>query len=190
MKRTLISAALALGLSTAAHAAPDNYSIDPSHTFSHWTLSHMGFSMQQGRFNNTSGKITLDMAAKSGSADISIDAASIDSGWAKRDEHLRGEDFFNTAKYPTLNFKSSKFQFKGDKLVAVDGQLTLLGVSKPVKLNVSHFHCGIHPMIPNKQWCGAAASTSIKRSDFGMSKYLPGVGDDVQIVIQVEAGKD
>ena len=120
MKHTLISAALALGLGTAAQAAPENYSIDPSHTFSHWTLSHMGFSMQQGRFNSTSGKITLDMAAKSGSADISIDASSIDSGWAKRDEHLRGEDFFNTAKYPTLNFKSSKFQFKGDKLVPAE----------------------------------------------------------------------
>ena len=189
MKHTLISAALALGLSTAAHAAPENYSIDPSHTYSHWSLSHLGFSMQQGRFNKTSGKITLDMAAKSGSADISIDAASIDSGWPKRDEHLRGEDFFNATQFPSLTFKSSKFQFKGDKLVAVDGQLTMLGVSKPVKLNVSHFHCGNHPMA-NKPWCGAAASASIKRSDFGMSKYLPGVGDEVQITSQVEASKD
>lgn len=189
MKQTFLSAILALGLATAAQAAPESYSIDPAHTYSHWTLSHLGFSMQQGRFNSTSGKITLDLAAKTGSADINIDATSIDSGWPKRDEHLRGEDFFNTAQHPTLNFKSTKFQFKGNKLVAVDGQLTLLGVSKPVKLDVSHFQCGDHPMA-KKPWCGAAASTSIKRSDFGMTKFLPAVGDEVKIVIQVEAGKD
>ena len=189
MKKLLVSAIIAASLATAAHAAPESYSIDPDHTYANWSLSHLGFSILHGRFNTTSGKITLDMAAKSGSADISIDTASIDSGHAKRDKHLRSEDFFNVAKFPKMLFKSSKFQFSGDKLTSVDGELTLLGVTKPVKLDVSLFQCGPHPMM-KKAWCGAAASTSIKRSDFGLSAYVPNVGDEVKIELEVEAGKD
>lgn len=185
----LLVTALAASLAAAAHAAPESYSIDPSHTYANWSLTHLGFSIQHGRFNTTSGKITLDMAAKSGSADISIDTASIDSGWAKRDDHLRSADFFNVAKFPKMLFKSSKFQFSGDKLTSVDGELTLLGVTKPVKLNVTYFNCAPHPMM-KKAWCGAAASTSIKRSDFGLTAYVPNVGDEVSIELQVEAGKD
>ena len=188
MKHLLVTALVA-SLAAAAHAAPENYTIDPSHTYAHWSLSHLGYSLQQGRFNKTSGKITLDLAAKTGSADISIDTASIDSGWPKRDDHLRSGDFFNVAKFPAMTFKSNKFVFTGDKLTGVDGELTLLGVTKPVKLAVSLFHCAPHPMM-KKAWCGAAASTSIKRSEFGLSAYVPGVGDDVSITLQVEAGKD
>lgn len=184
-----LACAIVFSLAAAAHAAPENYTIDPWHTYANWSLSHLGFSTQHGRFNTTSGKITLDMAAKSGSADISIDVASIDSGWPKRDNHLRGSDFFNVGKFSTITFKSSRFQFNGEQLAAVDGELTMLGVTKPVKLTVTQFRCAKHPMM-NKPWCGAMASTSIKRSEFGLTAYVPGVGDEVNITLQVEAGKD
>ncbi|BCL75901.1 polyisoprenoid-binding protein [Jeongeupia sp. HS-3] len=187
MKKLILAATVAT-LASAAFAAPENYAIDPSHTAAHFAVSHLGFSTQFGSFDKTSGNIVLDAEKKTGSVDISIDTASIDSGWDARDKHLKGEDFFNVEKYPTATFKSKNLKFDGDKLVAVDGDFTLLGVTKPLTLAVSDFKCGPHPMM-KKAWCGAAASATLKRSDFGMKAYLPGVGDEVKLTIQVEAGK-
>ena len=140
-------------------------------------------------FEKTTGKITLDMGAKSGTVDITIDTASLHTGWTKRDEHLKSEEFFNVAKFPTMSFKSSKLKFDGDKLTGVDGELTLLGVTKPVSLAVTDFKCGAHP-INKKAMCGANATATIKRSDFGLSAYIPAIPDDVKLEIQIEATKD
>lgn len=188
MKKTLIALALASTVSVPAFAA-DSYTIDSRHTFPSFEVSHLGFSIQRGRFNKTSGKITLDPAAKSGTIDVTIDAASISTGLPDLEEHLRGEDFFDTAKYPTITFTSKKLKFDGDKLVGADGDFTMHGVTKPVSLQLDHFKCGIHPMT-KKPNCGANATTAIKRSEFGIVKYVPAVGDDVKIAIQVEASKD
>ena len=188
MKKTLIALALASTMSASAFAA-DSYTIDSRHTFPSFEISHLGFSIQRGRFNKTAGKITLDTAAKTGSIDVAIDAASIDTGLADLEKHLRGEEFFDTDKYPTITFTSKKLKFDGDKLVGADGEFTMHGVTKPLTLQLDHFKCAPHPMT-KKPSCGANATTTIKRSEFGMAKYVPSVGDEVKIAIQVEAAKD
>jgi polyisoprenoid-binding protein YceI len=110
-------------------------------------------------------------------------------GLDKWDTHMKGPDFFNVEKFPTMYFKSTKLKFDGDKLVGAEGEFTLLGVTKPVSLNVTGYRCGSHPMT-KRAMCGADVTTSIKRSDFGMGYGLPAVGDDIKITIPVEAFKD
>lgn len=187
MKRIIV-ALLASAVSVSAFAA-DTYTLDSRHTFPSFEVSHLGFSTQRGRFNVSKGKIVLDRPAKSGSVDITIDTASIDTGLDKLEEHLRNADFFNAAMYPAMTFKSTKLTFNGDALAKVDGDITLLGVTRPLSLNVSHFRCGIHPML-KREVCGADLTGAIKRSDFGMKYALPAVGDDVKLMIQVEAIND
>jgi polyisoprenoid-binding protein YceI len=188
MKRTLLAAAIA-ALALPAAAQVETYTIDPRHTFPAFEVSHFGMSLQRGRFNKTSGKITVDKAAKTGSVDVTIDAASVDTGDAKLGDHLRNQDFFNAAAHPNLTFKGTKFNFEGDKVKSVDGELTILGVSKPVTLTAQHFNCGNHPM-NKKAMCGAEFTTAIKRSDWGMKYAIPAVADDVMLRINVEAYKD
>lgn len=187
MKKTLF-AMLAAAVAAPALAA-ESYSVDPRHTFPSFEVSHLGFSTQRGRFNKTSGKIVLDRQAKTGSVDIVIEAASVDTGLDKLEEHMRGEDFFNAEKFPTLTFKSRAVKFNGDKPSAVEGDFTMLGVTRPLTLAITAFNCGVHP-INKKDVCGADAVATVRRSEFGMTKYVPGVGDDVKLFIQVEAFKD
>lgn len=189
MKQSSLTALLlATVLPLAAHAS-DSYSVDPTHTYSHFSVSHLGFSTMQGRFDQSSGKVTLDRAAKSGSVDITIEAASLSTGYAKRDDHLKSPDFFNVAENPKITFKSSSIKFKGDAPASVEGSLTMLGVSRPVTLSIDAFKCGTHPM-NKKELCGAAASAQFKRSDFGMKYGLPAIGDDIRLVLEIEAYKD
>ena len=188
MKRTLIALSLSAAALTSAMAAPETYTIDPNHTFPTFEVNHLGYSIQRGRFDKTSGTITLDLAAKAGSADITIQTGSIDMGFDEWNKHM-DEKFFNVEKFPTMAFKSSKFKFKGDKLVAVDGDLTLRGVTKPVTLTVDLFKCAPHPML-KKDACGANATATIKRSEFGMSEFIPFVGDDIKIAFGIEAVKN
>jgi polyisoprenoid-binding protein YceI len=188
MNKTLIALALTGTLSLSAFAA-DSYTIDPRHTYPSFEISHLGFSIQRGRFNTSAGKITLDTAAKSGSIDVNIDAASIDTGLEALEKHLQGEDFFDVAKYPAITFVSKNLKFDGDRLIGADGDFTLHGVTKPLILAIDHFRCGLHPMT-KKLTCGANATTTIKRSEFGITKYVPAVGDEVKIAIQVETTRD
>jgi polyisoprenoid-binding protein YceI len=187
--KPIVLAVVAAALSAPAVAAPESYTVDARHTWPVFEISHFGYSTQRGRFNKSSGKILLDRAAKSGSVDLVIDTASLDMGLDKWDEHLKSDEFFNVAKFPTMTFKSTQLTFDGDKVVGAEGDFTLLGVTKPVKLAVGNFHCAPHP-IAKKDACGADISTTIKRSEFGMTKYLPNVGDDVKILVPVEAFKD
>lgn len=187
MKKLALLVAAA-SFSTAAFAAPETYVIDGTHTFPRFEYSHFGYSSQVSRFDKTSGKITLDRAAKTGSVDVVIDAKSVNTGYALFNEHIQGEDYFDTAKYPTITFKSSSMKFDGDKLVAVDGNLTVKGVTKPVTLTVTSFHCMPHPML-KKDACGANATTKIKRSEFNAGKNAPYVSDEVTLTIPVEAIK-
>jgi len=120
---------------------------------------------------------------------VTIDVASISTGVAKLDEHLKSEDFFNVAKYPTITFKFKKLNFTGDKPTSVEGEMTLLGVTKPLTLTISAFQCAPNQFV-KKEACGADASGTIKRTEFGMTKYAPNLGDDVKLVINVEALKD
>ncbi len=181
--------AITMSLSTTAFAAPETYVIDGKHTLPRFEYSHFGYSTQLSRFDNASGKIILDRAAKTGSVDVVIDAKSVNTGSALFNEHIQGEDFFDTAKYPSITFKSNSLKFDGDKLVAVEGKLTVKGVTKPVTLNVTSFQCMPHPML-KKDACGANATAKIKRSEFNAGKYAPNVGDEVTLVIPVEAIKE
>jgi polyisoprenoid-binding protein YceI len=190
MKRIYIAATLtALGAALPAAAALETYTVDPHHTFPTYEVSHFGYSMQRGRFNRTSGKITIDTAAKKGSADIAMDTASISSGVDKLDEHLRSEDFLDAAKFPQITFKSRDFVFDGDNVKSARGDLTINGVTRPVTFTTNVFRCAENPMLKRKQ-CGADLQATIKRSDFGVKYALPALGDDVTLRIPVEATKD
>lgn len=187
--KKLALVAIVSAFSVAAFAAPETYNIDPVHTAPRFEYSHFGYSNQLHRFDKTSGKIVVDRAAHSGSVDVSIDTTSVNTGAALFNGHIQGEDFFNTAKYPTITFKSTAVKFDGDKPVAVEGNLTIKGVTKPVTLTVTSFHAMPHPML-KKDAIGANAVAKIKRSDFNMGKFVPYVGDDVTLSIAVEAMKE
>ena len=185
-----LATALILAASIApAMAAPETFVVEGTHTFPRFSYSHFGYSTQLSRFNKTSGKVIYDKAAKTGSVDIVIDTKSVDTGYATFDEHIQGEDFLDTAKYPTATFKSTKVNFDGDKPASIEGQLTLKGVTKPVTLTVSSFHAMPHPML-KKDAIGANAWTVVKRSEFNAGKYAPYVGDEVRIDIAIEAIKE
>jgi polyisoprenoid-binding protein YceI len=188
MNKLMIAIALASSVAVSANAA-DSYTIDSNHTFPVFEVNHLGFSVQHGRFNKSSGKIMLDMAAKTGSVDLTIDATSLDMGFPLWDEHMAAEGFFNSAKFPTMTFKSKKLVFKDGKVVAVEGDFTLLGVTRPLTVSVNGFTCGENPM-NKKPMCGANIGGTIKRSDFGMTKYVPAISDEVKIHVPVEAYKD
>jgi len=189
MNNRLSVLAATLCLSLAGNTWADSYTIDSRHTFPSFEVSHIGFSTQRGRFDQTSGKISLDEKAKKGSIEVNIVADSIDTGLKELEDKLKSAEFFNTAQFPSISFKSDQLKFSGNAPVAAEGSLTLLGVEKPLKLTIDHFHCGVHPM--NKRTvCGADASGVIKRSDFGLKAFIPAVGDEVTIKIQVEAFKD
>ncbi len=188
MKRTLI-AALAVGLTLPAFAAPETYVIDSSHSYPSFSYTHLGFSTQQSKFDKTTGKITIDRAANSGSLDVSIDTKSVNTGSELFNSHLKGEDYFDVEKFPAMTFKSKDFKFEGDKLSSVSGELTIKGVSKPVVLTVTSFNCAVHPL-NKKAACGANASAKIKRSEFNAGKYAPAVSDEVTLNISVEAFKE
>ena len=187
MKRIAIIA-IAAGLALPAIAAPETYIIDNSHTMPRFEYSHFGYSTQTSRFDKTTGKITIDRAAKTGSVDVTIDVKSVNTGNDTFNGHLKGEDFFDADKFPNITFKSTAFKFDGDKPVAIDGNLTIKGITKPVTLAVSTFMCMPHP-IAKKDACGANATTKIKRSDFNNGKYAPYVSDEVTLVIPVESMK-
>lgn len=172
-----------------AIAAPESYTVDPAHTYPNFEVNHLGFSTARGMFTRTTGKIVLDRTAMTGSIDISIDATSLYTGHAKRDEHLRGDDFFDVAKYPTISFRSTRPRFHKGDLNGAEGELTLLGQTHPVTLTVTSFNCGQNP-ITKKPACGANAIATIKRSEWGMTAYVPAVGDEVHLEIQIEAVRD
>ena len=185
-----LSAALLLSAaaSAPAWAAPEVYTVDGTHTFPRFSYSHFGLSMQTSGFNSTTGTVTLDKVAKTGAVDITIDMKSVDTGYTTFNEHIQGEDFLDTAKYPSATFKSTQVHFEGDKPVAIDGNLTIKGVTKPVTLKVTHYTTMAHPML-KKDSIGANATTVIKRSEFNAGKYAPHVGDDVTITVSLEAIK-
>ena len=180
----LVSAAA----SASALAAPVTYTVDGTHTYPRFSYNHFGMSTQLSRFNNTTGTVTLDKDAKTAAVDLTIDMTSVDTGFATFDEHIQGEDFLDTAQYPTATFKSSKVKFAGDKPVAIDGNLTIKGITRPVTLKVTNSTNIPHPML-KKDAIGADATVMIKRSQFNAGKFAPHVGDDVTITVSLEAVK-
>ncbi|HZF16279.1 MAG TPA: YceI family protein [Steroidobacteraceae bacterium] len=187
--RPCAAAAALTVMSIAVEAAPVTYTIDADHSKPVFEIRHMGLSTYRGRFDTISGSVTLDTAAKKGSADVAIAVASVSTGVAKLDEHLKTADFFDASTYPTITFKSTDFKFKGDQLVSISGDLGMHGVSKPVTLTVDHFACREHPFYKVPA-CGGDAHTVIKRLDWGGigQKYPADIlGADVTLRIPIEA---
>jgi polyisoprenoid-binding protein YceI len=187
MKRALLAGAALLAC--PAFAAVENYTIDPRHTYPQYEIRHMGISVQRGRFDKTEGKVSIDPEARRGSLQVTIDVASIDTADRKLDEHLRSESFFDAARNPKIAFKSQSFEFEGDQLKRVQGELTMAGTSRPVTLEAGFFACGMHPIFKRKM-CGGDFTARIKRSDWGITYGIPAVADDVLLRINVEALKD
>lgn len=179
-----------LAASAASAFAADTYTIDPNHTYPSFEADHMGgMSTFRGKFNKTTGTIVVDRAAKTGALDITIDTSTLDFGHDKLNNHAKGAEMFDVAKFPTATYKSHSITFKGDVPVAVNGELTLHGVTKPVVLHINKFKCMQHPML-KRELCGADASAEFNRGDFGIGYGLQmGFLPTVKLAIQVEAIK-
>lgn len=185
MQRIFLFSLLAC-LSMLASAEPETYIIDGAHTYPSFSYNHLGFSNQTHRFTKTSGTITLDRIVGAGSAEVVVDAKSVDTGNELFNQVIQNEDFLDTAHYPAITYKSARMRFAGDRLVAVEGELTIKGVTRPVELEVISLHCKSHPL-RQRNACGANATARIKRSEFNMGKYVPYVGDEITLSIPVEA---
>lgn len=191
------SALIACGmLASAAFAAPpaaaENFKVDPAHAFAVFIVNHLGYSNVIGRFNEIEGSFTFDegnLAANKVS--VTIKTASVDTNDKARDNHLRSADFFNSKEFPTMTFVSTRVEKTGDKTGKLHGNLTLLGVTKAITLDVTFNKMAPHPLPPYKQilTAGFSARGSVKRSEFGMRYALGGVGDDIALLIEVEGAK-
>lgn len=191
MKTSMLIAvgALASSLSLGAFAA-DTYLLDPMHTFPSFEADHFGgLSIWRGKFTKTTGTVTLDRAAKTGTIDVTVDPASVQTGNPKLDDHLRAAEFFDVEKYPTVTYKGTEIKFDGDKPVEVIGTLTIRGITKPVNLKIDSFKCMQHPVL-KREVCGVEASTEFNRADYGMefgAKY--GFSMQTRLHIQSEGIK-
>lgn len=177
-------------VSAMSIAASETYVIDPSHTYPSFEADHMGgLSIWRGKLNKTSGEITLDRTAGTGTVDVTMDASSIDFGFEKMNEHAKGPDLFDVAKFPQIAYKGKIEGFVNGVPTRVSGELSLHGVTKPVMLKINSFKCMPHPML-KREVCGADALTTLKRDEFGMEAGKSfGFNMDVTLRIQVEALK-
>ena len=184
MRQNLLTLALAFA-ATSAFAA-DRYEFDTNHRNVRFTFNHFGFSNISGSFEQLDGHVMLDTAdLTKSSVEVTIPIASIHTGVPKFDEHLKSADFFEAAKFANATFKSTGVTSSGEGKLAVAGDLTMHGVTKPVTLDVTVNKLGEHPMA-KAPWAGFDATTTIKRTDFGLGLYAPNVSDDVKITISVE----
>jgi polyisoprenoid-binding protein YceI len=168
LNKHLIATGIFALIAGSAIAAPTTYNLDPTHTYPSFTADHFGgISEWRGKFTKSSGVVTLDRAAKTGSVDVTIDTASIDTGNAPLDKHMQTADFLNVEKFPTATFKSTSVRFDGDTPVEVAGNFTFHGVTKPLTLKLDSFKCFINPMV-KREVCGAEASAQFDRADYGM----------------------
>lgn len=197
--KQLVAGFFAAALPLAAAAQTESYTIDPYHTVPYFEVDHLGFATMRGRFDRATGKLTIDHAAKTGSIDITIPTATVNTGDTDRgsrprtrDEHLKNADFFNVSEFPTITYKSTKVVFKGENPATVEGNLTLLGVTKPLTLTVERWKCGPDIRTQGKRYqCGGNATGAFKRSEFGMKYGLPAaIGDEVKLWMSFYGFKD
>ncbi|MEH6417687.1 YceI family protein [Pseudomonas sp. CGJS7] len=187
MKRILLAAALGLAFAGTAVAAPLTYKIDPNHTDVIASWSHFGFSNPIAHFGKVDGSITYDPAKPAASkVEVTIPLDGLDSHVGDFDEHLKSADFFDAAKFPNITFKSTKVEAAGEKKLKVTGDLTVHGVTKSTVLDVNINKVGEQPMA-KRAAAGFDATTTLKRSDFGIGKYVPNVSDEIKIRITTEA---
>ncbi|HWX12528.1 MAG TPA: YceI family protein [Trinickia sp.] len=184
-KVCIAAAVLVASLSSGAFAA-DTYQLDPNHTYPSFEADHFGgLSIWRGKFTKSTGTVTLDTEAKTGTVDVTIDPSSVDTGNAKLNDHLKTDAFFDVAKFPTATYKGTQIKFEGDKPVEVIGTLTMHGVTKPVDLKIKSFKCIMHPML-KREVCGVEAKADFNRADFGMN-YGQKLGFNMETKLEIQA---
>jgi len=197
MKLNTVLGAAALAFPLAAAAQAQSFTIDPYHTYPYFQASHFGVSDLSGRFDKTTGKMTYE-PGKAGTIDLVIETASLTTGDNERgsrprarDEHLRSADFFNVQEFPRMTYKGRATKWNGEAPAEIAGEVTLLGVTKPLVLSVSNWKCMPDPRTKGQRFfCGGNASGTIKRSDFGMKFGIPAISDEVKLSVMMEAFRD
>ena len=184
----LIASTLCAGFAGLAHAAPEIYTIEPMHTYPSVEAPHLGISYWRGKFTKTSGKIWLDREAQTGRVDITIETASANFGSMLMDRGIRGEDWFDVEKFPTAKYVSDSITFRAGVPATINGQLTLRGITRPLRLDIVEFNCIVNPLYKRDE-CGADARAEFDRRDFGMLKEIVNDNGKVRLQIQVEALK-
>lgn len=187
MKRLAMFTAL-VASAAAVQAAPETYIIDNSQTSSLFSYRPLGTASLTHRFDKTSGRVVIDRATGTGMADVTIDVASVNTGHALFNEKIQGADFFDSARYPVISFKSSRMTLDGAQ-PSLTGDLTIKGVTRPVTLAITRFHCMPDPAF-GVDACGARASVTIKRSDFNMGKFAFLVSNDITLNLTIRAIKE
>ena len=187
MKTTLLIATLLTAtVSMAANAAESTYMLDPTHTYPSFETDHFGgVSVWRGKFNKSSGSFTIDTAAKKGTLDVTIDMTSAAIGNDALDAELKGEKFFDAAKFPTATYKGTSIKFNGTTPTEVMGELTLHGVTKPVNLKINSYKCFTNPML-KKEVCGTDATATFNRADFGID-YGKAYGFTMPVTLRIQA---
>ena len=187
MNRALASATIGAALLTTPASADSEFSFDPSHTHILFSIDHLGFSHVVGEFLDFEGTVTRDPEAPDAtSLEVTIEAASIDTGWAERDDHLRTSDFFDVEAHPTMTFRSTAVEVTGEDTARLTGDLTILGATQPVTLDVTLNGMGPHPFAEGVTVAGFSAVGTIDRTDFGMAYGSPVIGDQIDIRIETE----
>jgi polyisoprenoid-binding protein YceI len=191
MQRIIPAATAALALSVLsvapARAEPVTYKIDPTHTFTTFEAKHFGVSTLRGRFDKKEGTVTIDVANKTGKAEITIDLTSASTGVEHLNHHLQEADFFDTAQFPTATFVGDEFRFDGERVSQVSGKLTMHGKTAPVTLKASNFGCYQNPML-KREVCGGDFSTTLNRGDWGMTYGAPfPIAGEINLLVEVEA---
>jgi polyisoprenoid-binding protein YceI len=178
--------AIELGKPDVKLAAPGAYTLDKGHANVVFSVNHLGYSGYIGRFNGLDASLQFDPKnPEKSELSVTIDAASIDTNHAELEQKLRSDAFFNVEKHPKITFKSTKITQKSAIAGLVTGDLTLLGVTKEVSLATRFNGAGVNPF-SKKPVLGFSATAKIKRSDFGLSAYVPAVGDEVSLTIEAE----
>jgi polyisoprenoid-binding protein YceI len=189
LKKQLLAialAALAAGTSFSAMAVETTYQLDPMHTAPSFEADHFGgVSTWRGKFTKSTGTVTIDREAKTGTLDATIDMTSVDIGNDKLDEELKSDRFFNATQFPTAVYKGTSMKFKGDVPVEVIGELTLHGVTKPVNLKIESFKCFQNPML-KREVCGTESTATFDRADFGVD-FGKTYGFKMQTVLHIQA---
>lgn len=190
MKRILIQvfSTLILFVPLTLLAQPQTYTIDPAHSYVLWHINHLGYSTYSGKLNVSGTLIYDETKPQNSKVNVTINTAKMITGDSELDKHLQAESFFDSTKFPSATFVSNKITMTGKQTAKVDGTLTLRGISKPVSLNVTLNKNEMNP-ISNKITAGFSADTTVKRSDFGMTLFLPALSDEVKLDIEAEAAK-
>lgn len=186
MKRLAMLATI-VAFSTPAQAAPETYVIDNSQTTSQFSMKYLGIASQTHNFDKVSGKVVFDPISKTGSAEVNIDASSVNTGNSALDNQLQTASFFDTVNYPVIVFKSSQVKLDGDQ-TSMAGELTIKGVTKPVTLAISGFKCSQDQTFKVES-CGAQATVSVKRSDFNMGKFTFIASNEITLNMAIKAVK-